>query len=102
RRHTRSTRDWSSDVCSSDLFGVPRKTKLRPETILGILRMVGDTLPPKIEKGRPIDAGFIVEVARVILPAGAEQKREVGPRVPVEIGRASCREGVEICVGHAV
>src|SRR5207247_2894399 len=21
RRHTRSTRDWSSDVCSSDLFG---------------------------------------------------------------------------------
>src|SRR6266536_546541 len=23
RRHTRSTRDWSSDVCSSDLFGNP-------------------------------------------------------------------------------
>src|SRR5207247_3473536 len=22
RRHTRSTRDWSSDVCSSDLFNV--------------------------------------------------------------------------------
>src|SRR6266849_8673745 len=21
RRHTRSTRDWSSDVCSSDLYG---------------------------------------------------------------------------------
>src|SRR5437867_5919656 len=64
-------------------FGVPGKTKLRPETILGILGMVGDTLPPKIEEGRPIDAGFIVEVARVILPAGAEQEREVGPRVPV-------------------
>src|SRR5690606_40678276 len=23
RRHTRFSRDWSSDVCSSDLFGVP-------------------------------------------------------------------------------
>src|SRR5207247_6660722 len=23
RRHTRSTRDWSSDVCSSDLVGDP-------------------------------------------------------------------------------
>src|SRR5207249_6296622 len=24
RRHTRSKRDWSSDVCSSDLSGAPR------------------------------------------------------------------------------
>src|SRR5699024_11933764 len=24
RRHTRSKRDWSSDVCSSDLIGSPR------------------------------------------------------------------------------
>src|SRR5438067_6801756 len=24
RRHTRSKRDWSSDVCSSDLFALPR------------------------------------------------------------------------------
>src|SRR5690606_26818406 len=27
RRHTRFSRDWSSDVCSSDLFGAPRSTK---------------------------------------------------------------------------
>src|SRR2546428_2505740 len=25
RRHTRSDRDWSSDVCSSDLIGVARR-----------------------------------------------------------------------------
>src|SRR5207247_3881911 len=25
RRHTISTRDWSSDVCSSDLLGIPRE-----------------------------------------------------------------------------
>src|SRR2546428_5102049 len=32
RRHTRSDRDWSSDVCSSDLIWVPKKK--------------GDTRPP--------------------------------------------------------
>src|SRR5690606_41006999 len=34
RRHTRFSRDWSSDVCSSDLRGVKRMLKpenLRPE-----------------------------------------------------------------------
>src|SRR5699024_11356967 len=28
RRHTRSKRDWSSDVCSSDLTDVKRKVKM--------------------------------------------------------------------------
>src|SRR5699024_11313715 len=28
RRHTRSKRDWSSDVCSSDLFSSPRARRL--------------------------------------------------------------------------
>src|SRR5437588_4121648 len=31
RRHTRSLCDWSSDVCSSDLFGVARGAR-RPKT----------------------------------------------------------------------
>src|SRR5216683_3876102 len=30
RRHTRSDRDWSSDVCSSDLFGVRPSGSLHP------------------------------------------------------------------------
>src|SRR5690606_37980770 len=29
RRHTRFSRDWSSDVCSSDLFELPRNSSLR-------------------------------------------------------------------------
>src|SRR5207245_5882670 len=29
RRHTRCYRDWSSDVCSSDLFRVPRSQSSR-------------------------------------------------------------------------
>src|SRR2546428_14187064 len=30
RRHTRSDRDWSSDVCSSDLAGAVRRPLVRP------------------------------------------------------------------------
>src|SRR5207249_9744690 len=41
RRHTRSKRDWSSDVCSSDLFGRralvgrgdPRMAHVRPQEL---------------------------------------------------------------------
>src|SRR6266704_2286909 len=29
RRHTRSKRDWSSDVCSSDLGGIPMEVRFR-------------------------------------------------------------------------
>src|SRR6266536_1375998 len=34
RRHTRSTRDWSSDVCSSDLAPSPRGTLAPPPPTL--------------------------------------------------------------------
>src|SRR6266536_45975 len=37
RRHTRSTRDWSSDVCSSDLFG--RVDPALPMHMIEIFRM---------------------------------------------------------------
>src|SRR2546429_1703187 len=31
RRHTRCSRDWSSDVCSSDLFALRRSLDLKPD-----------------------------------------------------------------------
>src|SRR5690606_40462473 len=34
RRHTRFSRDWSSDVCSSDLESVPAETSIKVETQL--------------------------------------------------------------------
>src|SRR5207247_6433515 len=47
RRHTRSTRDWSSDVCSSDLFAS-----------LGVTVSAGSSLPltatPKDANGNPL------------------------------------------------
>src|SRR5699024_12086548 len=35
RRHTRSKRDWSSDVCSSDLPTLPTATRSRPRPPTG-------------------------------------------------------------------
>src|SRR2546429_8713575 len=40
RRHTRCSRDWSSDVCSSDLFG---EIIFRPDRITGKLELQGDS-----------------------------------------------------------
>src|SRR3989442_10131497 len=68
RRHTRCGRDWSSDVCSSDLAkgkssAVTRKRKLA--AIRGFLKFLKDN---QIIYGNPADT--------------------------IEIGRASCRERV--------
>src|SRR5690606_40805998 len=40
RRHTRFSRDWSSDVCSSDLPKVPTPTRV-DELVVGKLRKLG-------------------------------------------------------------
>src|SRR5207237_6441249 len=78
RRHTRFKCDWSSDVCSSDLWREgaepTNKCKLKCMTISG-----ADTAP----------VWFLV--ARVVL---ARQAARCAPKGR-EIGRASCREGGE-------
>src|SRR5215469_15993515 len=48
RRHTRSLRDWSSDVCSSDLGEVPAEHDV--EVSGGILQVVGEE-PAAVENG---------------------------------------------------
>src|SRR3989440_6869034 len=40
RRHTRSDRDWSSDVCSSDLEEPQRLRRIAHQQVLGLLVMV--------------------------------------------------------------
>src|SRR5438034_2011771 len=81
RRHTRSLCDWSSDVCSSDLARVGRAT---------------DGVPPRMNRIRMA----VVGVGHL----GKEHARVLSsfPDVElIEIGRASCRERVEVS-GRAV
>src|SRR5439155_11559474 len=82
RRHTRWPRDWSSDVCSSDLcgFNTPRVSK-------GIGYFGGYNEPPTC---------FGVLIADVSNPADMKALNFIpcnpGTRCNYKIGRASCRE----------
>src|SRR5438045_7410197 len=75
RRHTRCLSDWSSDVCSSDLLRLGGQHLAQPRVVDGLL---GPILVALHEK----------EQAEV---HGSSVRGSSG-----EIGRASCRERVEI------
>src|SRR5438105_11730419 len=78
RRHTRSTRDWSSDVCSSDLPALWRNFPfLVPATACAKTENCA-----KVRGNSPLRAAFV------------DQKRREAERARREIGRASCRERV--------
>src|SRR5207247_6788725 len=91
RRHTRSTRDWSSDVCSSDLqrwveAGTPLLDKPKMET-----RRVGD----RLEVSRDSRGSPRFKALHVLIGSGNRRKlplRQI--RDCLKIGRASCRERV--------
>src|SRR5690606_39740358 len=81
RRHTRFSRDWSSDVCSSDL-------------LLGFRQ---DVQQPGCQVTQFAHTPFsFPSVCTAAL--GAERGGDLHPSAP-EIGRASCRERVCISVG---
>src|SRR5439155_6201531 len=79
RRHTRWPRDWSSDVCSSDLPGV--SASLFPAGSLAHLSSLSQI-------------GLILFMFLI----GAELNLGELRRRGRKIGRASCRERVEIAV----
>src|SRR5207249_9413549 len=83
RRHTRSKRDWSSDVCSSDLA-----IRRAPD---GVTVVSHDAFV----QSRPVNRSVIV-VARDRL----DQARVVGFAAR-EIGRAACRESGVNAAGAA-
>src|SRR5690606_40600436 len=95
RRHTRFSRDWSSDVCSSDLF----------DRLPGIAVL-------HFDESRPVDE-VIAELAATGLYESVEPDRAVrplaSPNDPAfsngtlwglhnKIGRAPCREREKILV----
>src|SRR5690606_40293608 len=94
RRHTRFSRDWSSDVCSSDLRLVTVEVTLDPAALQ---RVPDPTQDPLVNVIGPLPRDFVSSIAGWL---------EVTPddgdalRVPIqEIGRASCRERVYMCAG---
>src|SRR5256886_6406443 len=77
RRHTRFDCDWSSDVCSSDLFGIstPDHARAAAELVDGIV--VGSRAVEAAEGG-PAELARFVGSLRGALDAVRSEERRVG------------------------
>src|SRR5437868_15513464 len=89
RRHTRSKRDWSSDVCSSDLWsaGFQFSGDLRQP-----LRGGGALLPGELEPGapaRPRHPRGASGWRRQLQLAGRSEERRVGKESSTREGRTA-------------
>src|SRR5206468_6177004 len=80
RQHTRSDRDWSSDVCSSDL---PSFTNIQASWVKRGPDGVREALRAGVN-----DLGGTLMNESISRAAGSEHGQELPPE---EIGRASCR-----------
>src|SRR5207245_4060167 len=88
RRHTRCYRDWSSDVCSSDL------EKAHPEVLNVLLQLLDDGRLTDAQ-GRTVDFRNTIVIMTSNLGSPIINERGLGwdqIRDRVKIGRASCRE----------
>src|SRR5207253_4871577 len=96
RRHTRWPRDWSSEVCSSDLAAGPlsdgRPAAAQPP---GGAAGAGRQLA-----ARPAPAALGYGEGRRHRPPAQPAAAALPPLPPlVQIGRAPCRERAQVCVG---
>src|SRR5207248_4952572 len=91
RRHTRSYGDWSSDVCSSDLqqaFASGETNERALNLAARIAGVRGPTEPVVLDEAFGGEIGW-----------GASEVRAMRYLLGLQIGRASCRERVEVSVG---
>src|SRR5690606_40721018 len=86
-RYTIFSRDWSSDVCSSDLFGEGGHHFGSPEALVKALAPRLDADSVVLVKG-----SRFMRMERVADALAAMHNS--APSKETEIGRASCREGV--------
>src|SRR5206468_7165725 len=95
---TRSDRDWSSDVCSSDLRRFEKSDQFDLEDRLlrfaaNVIRLVDDI--PNQRAGNHVAAQFLRSGTSVLPNHGEAQAAESPKDFLHKIGRASCRESVE-------
>src|SRR5690606_40561433 len=97
RRHTRFSRDWSSDVCSSDLLErinwVGFYLMEEGELVLGPFQGLPACVRIPVGKGV---CGTAVADKKTML---VEDVHAFPGHIACEIGRASCRERGSISVG---
>src|SRR5207302_8208139 len=91
RRHTRFSRDWSSDVCSSDLS---RRAVARQRVDHGLHeRRERVVLEQRLERGdRELRPALEIRLRDVLRAFPRETTRSANAK----IGRASCRERGEV------
>src|SRR5699024_11457626 len=89
RRHTRSKRDWSSDVCSSDLA---QGSGLGLNIVAAIATAHGGDI--RVESSPGAGSIFIISIPLDPHLETPETTDTLEPVQPAEIGRASCRESV--------
>src|SRR5690606_39897405 len=96
RRHTRFSRDWSSDVCSSDL--VEHKVDMIKLTDYPLPVFGEDT---ERENGYPLQVQMLRNaIAAYDALIIAVNEHNGGPSAFFKIGRASCRESEEMAVAR--
>src|SRR5690606_40088939 len=92
-RHTRFSRDWSSDVCSSDLIILDKPLELGSTQAVGAvkrnLREAG-LLGKGNDKTKVGHGGTLDPLATGVLPIAIGEATKLCGRM--QIGRASCRD----------
>src|SRR5689334_24765447 len=91
RRHTRWHCDWSSDVCSSDLRPVAKEVGDRV-----VAGTVSTDSAIRVRVDALGDDTTLAGIQRLVAQAQASRSRAQVLADRAEIGRASCRERVEI------
>src|SRR5690606_39394135 len=91
RRHTSFSRDWSSDVCSSDLDGEEQRVRLLNVDAPEVDQCVHDEATAFLAERVPPGTEVVLELD--------EEHHDQYGRLLAEIGRASCRERAENSAG---
>src|SRR5690606_39688566 len=95
--HTRFSRDWSSDVCSSDLGS---DLRLRHQNPFGVEASItnSDIVSDATVSVNAVSSAEIIATVDSSASASYEalfDGRSAATGAVIEIGRASCREGAE-------